>query len=63
MASPGSGVGRGGYMKLIVEHKMTQNNTLNKVNVATTELLQNTNMFGEATAESRCQILCNSKVN
>ena len=42
------------YMKLFVAHKMTRNNTLNKVHVAVTELpqllSQNTNRFGEATA-------------
>ena len=41
--------------------------TLNKVDVAATELpqvmLQNTNMFGEATAQNRCQILYCSKVD
>jgi len=46
-------------MKLFVAHKMTRNNTLNKVHVAATELpqllLQNTDTFGEATAQSRCQ--------
>ena len=50
------------YMKLFVAHKMTRNNTLNKVHVAATEppqlLSRNTNMFGEATAQSRFQILC-----
>ena len=44
-----------------------QNNTLNKVHVAAIELpqllSQNTNMFGEVTAQSRCQTLCSSKVN
>jgi len=54
-------------MKLIFHTQMTQNNTLNKVHVAATEtpqlLLQNTNMFGEATAQSRCQTLSRSKVN
>ena len=43
-----------------VAHKMTRNNTLNKAHVAETELpqllSQNTKfMFGEATAQSRCQ--------
>jgi len=46
---------------------MTRNNTLNKVHVAATELSQllsqNTNMFGVATAQSRCQTSCSSKVN
>jgi len=55
------------YMKLFVAHKMTQNNTLNKVRVSATELSQmlsqNTSMFGEATAQSRRQTLCSSKVN
>jgi len=45
------------YMKLFVEQKMTRNNTLNKVHVAATELpqllSQNTDMFREATAQSR----------
>jgi len=45
---------------------MTGNNTLNKVHVAATELpqllSQNTNMFGEATAQSRCQSLCGFKI-
>ena len=54
-------------MKLFVTHKMMQNNTLNKVHVAATELpqmlSQNTGMFGEATTESRCKTLCSSKVN
>jgi len=69
VASPGSGARRvaQNYMKLCVAHKMTRNNTLNKVHVAATELpqllSQNTNMFGEATAQSRCQTLCNCKVN
>ena len=63
VASPGSGAeGAQKYMKLFVAHKMTRNNTLNKVHVAETELPQllsrNTNMFGEATAQSRFQILC-----
>ena len=56
----GSDVEGGGraqnYMKFFVAHKMTRNNTLNKVRVAATELpqllSQNTNMFGEATAQS-----------
>ena len=55
------------YMKLFVAHKITRNNALHKVHVATTELLQmllqNTNLFGEATARSRCQALCSSKVD
>ena len=42
-------------MKLFVTHKMTRNTTLNKVHVAATELpqllSQNTNVFGEATAQ------------
>jgi len=44
-----------------------RNNTLNKVLVAATELpqplSQNTNMFWEATAQSRCQTLRSSQVN
>jgi len=48
-------------------HEMTRNDTLNKVHVAATELPQllshNTNMFVEATAQSRCRTLCSSKVN
>ena len=55
------------YMKLFVVHLMTQNNTLNKVHVAATELpqllSQNTNTFGEVTAQSCCQTSCSSKVN
>jgi len=57
-----------GVMRLFVAHKMTRNNTANTVHVAATELpqllSQNTNrpMFGEATAQSRCQTLCSSKV-
>jgi len=55
------------YMTLFVANKMTRNNTLNKVHVAMTELAQllsqNTNMFGEATAQSRCQTLCSREVN
>ena len=47
------------YMKLFVAHKMTRNNTLNKVCVAATELpqilLQKTNMFGDSIAQSHCQ--------
>ena len=48
-----------------VMHQMTRNNTLNKVHVAATELpqllmSQNTNMFREATAQSRWQTLCSS---
>ena len=54
-------------MKLFVAHKMTRNNTLKKVHVAATEipqlLSQNTNAFGQATAQSRCQTLCSFKVN
>jgi len=54
-------------MKLFVAHEMARNNTLNKVHVVATELpqllSQNTNMFGQATAQSRCQTLCSSKVN
>jgi len=44
-------------MKLFVEHKMTRNNTLNKVHVAATELaaVAEYKMFGEAAAQSRCQ--------
>jgi len=52
-------------MKLFVTHKMTQNNRLKKVHNAASELpqllSQNTNAFGEATAQS--QTLCSSKVN
>jgi len=67
VASPGSGVeGAQKYMKLFVAHKMMRN-TLNKVHIAATELpqllSQNTNVFGETTAQSRCQTLCSSKVN
>ena len=55
------------YMKLFVAHKMMRNNTLNKVHVAATQLplllSQNTNMFGGATAQSRCQTLCTSEVS
>jgi len=56
------------YVKLFVVRKMTRNNTPNKVRVAATELpqllSQNTDiMFGETTAQSRCQTLCSSKVN
>jgi len=42
VASPGSGARRvaQNYMKLCVAHKMTRNNTLNKVHVAATELPQ-----------------------
>jgi len=37
---------------------------MNKVHVAATELLkQNTNMFGEATAQSYCQTASSSEVN
>jgi len=54
-------------MKLSVARKMTRNNTLQKVHVATTELAQllsqNTNMFVRATAQSRCQSVCSSKIN
>jgi len=46
-------------MKLFVAHKMMQNSTLNKVHVALSKLhqllSQNTNMFGEATEQNRCQ--------
>jgi len=61
-------MGTQNYKKLFVAHKMTRNNTLNKVHVAATELpqqllSQNTNVFGEATAQSRCQTLCRCKVN
>jgi len=51
----------------VVAHKMTRNTKLDNVHVAATELpqllSQNTNMFGEATAQSRCQTLCSSEVN
>jgi len=44
-------------VKLFVAHEITRSNTLNKVHVAATELpqllSQNTDMFGEATAQSR----------
>ena len=47
-------LGAENYMKLFVTHKMMQNNTMNKVHVAATELSQllsqNTNMSGEETA-------------
>jgi len=62
VASPGSGETGGGKTKrnFFVAHKMTRNNTLNKVHVAAaTELpqllSQNTNALGEATAQSRRQ--------
>ena len=42
--------------EIFVAHKMTRNNTVNKVHVAATELpqllSQNTNVFGETTAQS-----------
>ena len=66
VASPGSGAMRRGIKlhETFVAYKMTRNNTGNKVHVAATELpqllSQNTNMFGEATAQSRCQTLCSS---
>ena len=45
---------------------MIPNNILNMVHMAATELqqlmAQNTSMFGDVTAQSRCQTLCNSKV-
>jgi len=47
--------------------KMTRNNALNKIRVAATELpqrlSQNTNMFGETTAQSFCQNMWSCKVN
>jgi len=47
-----------------VTHKMTQNNTSNKVHVVATELpqllSQKTNMFGEETAQRFCQTLFSS---
>ena len=62
---PSSGVARiwcegaQNYMKLYVAHKMIRNNRLNMVHVAATELpqllWQKTNMFGQATAQSRSQ--------
>jgi len=65
--SPGSGAkdGAQNYMKLFVAHKMTRNNTPNKVHVAASELPQllSQNTFGEATAQSRCRTLCSSKVD
>jgi len=46
---------------------MTQNNTLNKVHVAITELplllSQNRNVFGKATTQSRYKTSCMYKVN
>ena len=56
MASPGSGArGAQNCMELFVAHKMTRNNTPNKIHVAATELpqllSQNTNVFGETTAQ------------
>jgi len=68
MASPGSSVRmRNKTTWNFLSHKMTRNNTSNKVRVAATELpqllSQNTNMFGEPAAQSRCQTLCRSKVN
>ena len=54
------------YMKLFVAHKMSQNNTLNKVHVAATEstqlLSQNTNVSRGDCAKS-CQTLRSSKIN
>ena len=67
VVSPGPGAKRvtQGVWNFL-SHKMMRNNTVNKVRVAATELPQllslNTNMFGEATAQSRCQTLCSSKV-
>ena len=59
MASPGSGAREAqNYMKLFVAHEMTQNNTVNKVHVAATELpqllSQNTNMFGKSLKKINC---------
>jgi len=57
------------YMKLFVAPKMTQNNTMNTVHVAATELPQlqsqntNTCMFVEETAQRCCQNLCSCKIN
>jgi len=46
-------------MKLFDAYKMTRNITMNKVHVAATELQQllkqNTNIFGDETAQCRCQ--------
>jgi len=54
-------------MKLFVVHKMERQNIQNNDHVAATELpqllSQNTNIFGEATAQNRCQTLCSSEVN
>jgi len=56
MVSPGSGATGAevqNYMRFVA-HKMTRNNTLNKLRVAATELSQllsqNKNTFGEETA-------------
>jgi len=65
VATPGSGAR--GARREYVSDTMTRSNTTNEVHVAATELpqllSQNTNMFGEATAQSRCQALCSSNVN
>jgi len=58
VASPGSGAREAqNYMKLFVAHEMTQNNTVNKVHVAATELpqllSQNTNMFGKSLKKNK----------
>jgi len=61
------------YVKIFVAHKMTRNNTLNKVRIAATglpQLLSQNRAYsykytggGETTAERRRQALCGSKVN
>ena len=45
-------------MKLFVAHKMTQNNTLNKVHVAATATSADAQLFGEATAQMVTVRLC-----
>jgi len=66
---PGSGTRENRTMSnFFIAHKMTQNNTLNKVHVAAAELpqllSQNTNTFGETgNCTSRSQTLCSRKVN
>jgi len=51
--------------RVFVAHKLTRNNVLNKVDVAATELPQSATAVAvyEATAQSRCQTLCSSKVS
>ena len=58
VASSGSDArGTQNNVKLFVAHKMTRNNTLNNDHTAVTELpqllSQNTNVFTQATAQSR----------